>query len=70
MAINRISEIIQMKQWEKVTPSEQTLNRIGVKLHTWNKWVAKKKDPEFHQVPEIAKFLGCKIVDLFPEKTN
>lgn len=49
-------------------PSQETLDEMGMKVHTWNKIVGNKKDPEFDQVPLIAKFLGVEIEQLFPNE--
>lgn len=64
--MNRISEILQERQIEDMAPNDQLLQEMEIKIHTWNKWVGNKKDPEFFQIPIISKFLGCEIEDLFP----
>lgn len=64
--MNRIAEILKEKGVEEIVPSEEILGQMDVKVQTWNKFVANKKDPEFHQVPVIAKFLNVEIEDLFP----
>lgn len=65
--MNRIAEILKEKGIEEIIPSEDILNDMDIKIQTWNKMVANKKDPEFNQVPLIAKFLGVEIEDLFPK---
>jgi transcriptional regulator with XRE-family HTH domain len=67
--MNRIAEILREKGVEEIVPSEEILNQMEVKVQTWNKFVANKKDPEFHQVPIIARFLNVEIEDLFPRPT-
>lgn len=64
--MNRIGEILRERGVEEITPSEERLKELGTTIHTWNKFVANKKDPKFDQVPIIAKFLGVTIEDLFP----
>lgn len=66
-AMNRIAEILKEKGINELTPNDELMADMEIKLHTWNKFVGNKKDPDFHQIPLIAKFLGVEISDLFPE---
>lgn len=62
--MNRIAKIIAQKGFSTLRPTEEVLQKIGVNIKTWNKWVENKKDPELDQLPEIADFLGCEVTDL------
>lgn len=64
--MNRIAEILKNKGIEELVPNEDVLEELGMKLQTWNKIVGNKKDPDFEQVPLIAKFLNVEIEQLFP----
>lgn len=64
--MNRIGEILKDRGFEELAPDQKILEELKIKLHTWNKWVNKKKDPEMWQLPIIARFLDCDIIDLFP----
>lgn len=64
--MNRIGEILNQRGIGEMIPSEQILDQLQIKMQTWNKWVNKKKDPEMWQLPIIARFLDCEIIDLFP----
>lgn len=64
--MNRIKEVLQKKEITELRPSDELLSRMDVKIHTWNKWVEKKKDPEVWQLQIVAEFLGCDISDLLP----
>lgn len=66
--MNRIGKILRDRGIEDLVPSQDTLDEMGMKVHTWNKIVGGKKDPDFHQVPLIAKFLGVEIEQLFPNE--
>jgi ASC-1-like (ASCH) protein len=70
--MNRIAEILKEKGIENILPSEIILNEMDIKMQTWNKFVGNKKDPEFTQIPIIARFLSVDIEKLFPaaEKEN
>lgn len=50
-----------------MAPNRETLKKMGIHIHSWNKWVKKKSDPDFFQVPEIARFLDCDISEIFPK---
>lgn len=65
--INQIKEILEEKGVSSLNPSKEVLKRMGIHIHSWNKWVNKKSDPEFSQVPEIARFLDCDVSDIFPK---
>lgn len=64
--MNRIAEILNAKGIGEMIPAEHILDELQIKTQTWNKFVANKKDPEFFQLPIIARFLGVEIEDLFP----
>lgn len=64
--MNRIGAILKDRGFEELAPDKKTLDELKIKLHTWNKWVNAKKDPEMWQLPIIARFMGCEIIDLFP----
>ena len=68
MASNRIKEVMRDKGMSHLIPNDHVLKELGVKKHSWTKWVDKTTDPDFNQVPIIAKFLGCDIEDLFPRE--
>jgi transcriptional regulator with XRE-family HTH domain len=63
--MNRIGQILREKGIGEIVPSEEVLNELGIKMQTWNKFAGNRKDPDFHQIPLIAKFLGVEIEDLF-----
>lgn len=65
--MNRIAAILKSRGIEELNPEQKILDELQVKLHTWNKWVGNKKDPEMWQIPIIARFLDCDITDLFPD---
>ncbi len=65
-AMNRINAILTKRGIEDMTPNQALLVELDIKLHTWNKWVHNKKDPEMWQLPIIANFLDVEITDLFP----
>ncbi len=64
--MNQIGAILKERGIEELSPDQKTLDELGVKLHTWNKWVRNTKDPEMWQLPIIARFLDVEITDLFP----
>lgn len=66
--MNRISQIIKEKGIQELKPGKEILDRLGVKIHTWNKWVENEKDPELVQLPVIAEFLNCSIADLIHQE--
>ena len=70
--MNRIKEILMENGWDKFQdphPSEQVLDAWKVNIKTWNKWVQKEKDPSLEQLPQIAEFLECEVVDLIDNGT-
>ena len=64
--MNRIGAILKQRGIEDLAPNQKILEELDIKLHTWNKWVHAKKDPEMWQLPIIARFLDCEIIELFP----
>lgn len=62
--MNRIAKILRQKGISEVRPTGEALDKIGVNIKTWNKWVENKKDPELVQLPAIAEFLSCEVSDL------
>ncbi len=66
--MNRIGEILRERGINELAPNGETLAEIGITLHTWNKFVANKKDPSFSQIPIMAKFLNVEIEELFPKE--
>jgi hypothetical protein len=68
--MNQIAEVLQDKGVTNLTPNKETLKLLGIHIHSWNKWVKKKSDPEFFQVPEIARFLDCDISEIFPKPVD
>lgn len=68
--MNRIAEILEEKGIGEMVPNEQVLNELKIKVPTWNKFVANKKDPEFFQLPILARFLDCEIEDLFQKSPD
>lgn len=67
--MNRIAKILIQKGFSTGRPTEEALQKIGVNIKTWNKWVDNKKDPELEQLPAIADFLGCEVTDLIETRT-
>lgn len=68
--MNRIAEILKEKGITEMIPSDEILRELDIRFQSWNKFVSKKKDPNFFQIPIIAKFLGVEIKDLFPERSE
>lgn len=68
MCVNRISEILENKGFTNVRPTDNQLHDMGITLHTWNKWVRKKSDPEMIHMKAIAEFLSCSIDELIVQK--
>lgn len=62
--MNRISQILKEKGFQELKPNKEILEKLGVKIHTWNKWVDNEKDPELAQLPTIAEFLNVPVADL------
>jgi len=62
--MNRIKEVLQTKNIDEVRPSKDLLDLLGIGVHSWNKWVEKKKDPELWQLEIVASFLSCNLSDL------
>jgi transcriptional regulator with XRE-family HTH domain len=67
--MNRISKILRHKGISEVRPTEEALEKLGVNIKTWNKWVDGTKDPELAQLPVIAEFLQCDVCDLIERPT-
>lgn len=65
--MNRIAKIIEKKGIAELRPSEALLDQLGVKINTWNQWVANKRDPEIAQLHAIAAFLDCNVCELIQE---
>lgn len=68
--MNQLKAILKNRGIEELAPDQKILDELDVKLHTWNKWVNNKKDPEMWQLPIIARFLDCEITDLFPTEIS
>jgi len=68
--MNRIAKIIAQNGFSGIRPTDEVLNRIGVNIKTWNKWVDNKKDPSLDQLPAIAEFLKCEVSDLIETRTT
>lgn len=64
MSINRIKEVLEEKGIIGLRPSNKQLVEMGTTIHTWNKWINKKLDPELRQLEPLAEFLGCSINEL------
>lgn len=62
--MNSIKKIIERKGIKHLRPTPIALDKMGIKMNTWNKWVDNRKDPDLDQLPLIAEFLDCKVVDL------
>ena len=67
--MNRIAKIIAQKGFSDIRPTDEALQKLGVNIKTWNKWVDNKKDPELNQLPAIAEFLSCEVADLIETST-
>jgi len=65
--MNRIAKVLQERGIEDLRPSDLLLDSLGIKIHTWNKWVNNKLDPELAQLPVIAQFINCDICELIKE---
>ncbi len=65
--MNRIQKILKEKGIADLRPSEEFLQSVGVKINTWNQWVANKRDPEIGQLHAIAAFLDCNVCELIQE---
>jgi hypothetical protein len=65
--MNRIAKVLAEKGIEDLRPSDSQLNSLGIKIHTWNKWVNNKLDPELSQLPKIAEFINCNVCELIAE---
>ena len=64
--MNQIGAILKQRGIVELAPDQKILEELDIKLHTWNKWVHNKKDPEMWQLPIIARFLDVDILELFP----
>jgi transcriptional regulator with XRE-family HTH domain len=67
--MNKIKEVLESKGIDNLRPSDKVLDKLGVKVHTWNMWVKKQKDPDLHQLSLVADFLNCTVLDLLPNKS-
>jgi DNA-binding Xre family transcriptional regulator len=61
---NSLLNYLQEKDIQSLRPSGDLLSKLDIKIHTWNKWMERKSDPELWQLVEIARFLGCAPADL------
>lgn len=68
MCVNRLKEILGERGLDKIRPSDDKLNELSTTIHTWNKWINKKLDPELSQLQPLAEFLGCSIQELIEVK--
>jgi len=64
--VNKIKLVIDKKGFKELIPSAEELKKMDCSLVMWNKWVARKRDPELYQLAHIALFLDCKISELMP----
>lgn len=70
-AVNRLFEVLESKGVKELRPDDSNLERLGIKIHTWNKWIAKKSDPELWQLKIIAEsILQCEISQLLNNHTD
>lgn len=60
---------MESKGIDGIRPTNSLLKKMGVSIHSWNKWVENKKDPDLGQLPAIAEFLNCEVAELVPEKS-
>lgn len=65
--INTIKEALAYKNIQYVRPTDQVLDELGIAIHTWNKWIAKKLDPELWQLKVISKHFMIEIPDMVGE---
>lgn len=66
---NLISEVAKARGMKSLRPDDSILEKMGIKVHTWNKWWNKKSDPDFAQTIIISKeILHCEPGDLFPSE--
>jgi transcriptional regulator with XRE-family HTH domain len=68
--INRIKKVIEQKGISELRPSPEILDRMGVSVKTWNKWIEGKTDPELWQLEIVAEFLGCEMAELIERKNE
>lgn len=68
--MNSIKKIIMKKGIQDLRPNPTALDKMGIKMNTWNKWVNNHKDPDLDQLPLIAEFLDCKVVDLLETENS
>lgn len=66
MAINTIKETLEKKGLENIIPNKTRLQRMGITIKGWNRWVRKTSDPDTSQLQEIASLLDCRIDDIIP----
>lgn len=62
--MNKIKSILDSRGIAEMMPCDAVLNKMGIRSNTWTRWVANKKDPNIDQLPIVADFLNCRIVDL------
>lgn len=66
---NLISEVAKSRGMKSIRPDDSILEKMSIKVHTWNKWWNKKSDPDFSQTIIISKeILHCEPGDLFPSE--
>jgi len=68
--MNQIKKVMKVKGIEDLRPTADILEKLGVKIHTWNKWVEGKKDPDFNQLETISEFLGCEVTAILPKRNE
>lgn len=62
--MNRIKKVMQGKGIDGIRPTNTLLEKMGITLRIWNKWVENKKDPHLDQLPLVAEFLNCQVSEL------
>lgn len=62
--MNQIKNVLKNKGIEDLRPTDEVLDRMDVTIHTWNKWLNGKKDPNLEQLEVIAEFIGCEVSKL------
>ena len=66
--MNNIRKVMKEKGIEDIRPSKEILEKMDIKIHTWNKFLEGKKDPSLKQLDVIASFLGCEVSELITER--
>lgn len=64
---NRIKEAMKSRGYQSLMPNDAQLNELHASKTKWSRWVSGTDDPDFWQVPIIARVIGCSIEELFPE---